>query len=359
MKKFYISLAAVAVVGSAWAQKEAAQTSQELLDAGYVDVTPSYYKFYNGTTALDVMLRTDIESPAQPNLGNASFITSNFDDSNSDALFNSINLAQGNVIFGGAYWKTQDVLAKGFSLYDFGAPIGEVLILNGYQSNLAEALKNSLNLQTAPEIEKMELAFTGNQQIFWVLDYLTMNGQFVEDSEAQQVKVRVRFEINAFNNDMSSTAEAFNGLVKNDEQGNSTGTAQPVTFNEFANENGEWDPYQWMVYEVELPYNRLASYLRLTIMGNTADLNNGALLVRGLEIYEIPNSVDTGMQNAKYYRNWNIYTPEDGPSSAIDKINDNNSEVEFYNLQGVKISDPHNGIFIRKQGNETTKVLVK
>ncbi|MBD5186068.1 MAG: hypothetical protein HDS92_05610, partial [Bacteroidales bacterium] len=37
----------------------------------------------------------------------------------------------------------------------------------------------------------------------------------------------------------------------------------------------------------------------------------------------------------------------------------NVAPVEFYNLQGVRVMNPSNGIFIRRQGNEVTKVLVK
>lgn len=35
------------------------------------------------------------------------------------------------------------------------------------------------------------------------------------------------------------------------------------------------------------------------------------------------------------------------------------SPVEYYNLQGVRVAEPANGIFIRRQGSEVTKVLVK
>lgn len=33
--------------------------------------------------------------------------------------------------------------------------------------------------------------------------------------------------------------------------------------------------------------------------------------------------------------------------------------VEYYNLQGVRVADPRNGIFIKRQGNKATKVLMK
>ena len=48
-----------------------------------------------------------------------------------------------------------------------------------------------------------------------------------------------------------------------------------------------------------------------------------------------------------------------GVTVGLDKISDDsNSPVEFYNLQGVKISNPQKGIFIKKQGSKTTKLVL-
>ncbi len=38
---------------------------------------------------------------------------------------------------------------------------------------------------------------------------------------------------------------------------------------------------------------------------------------------------------------------------------DDNAPVEYYRLDGVKVSEPSNGIFIRRQGNKVIKVIVK
>ena len=38
-------------------------------------------------------------------------------------------------------------------------------------------------------------------------------------------------------------------------------------------------------------------------------------------------------------------------------IENNDCAVEYYNLQGVRVSNPENGIFIRRQGNKTIKVI--
>ena len=53
------------------------------------------------------------------------------------------------------------------------------------------------------------------------------------------------------------------------------------------------------------------------------------------------------------------YTLKIDESTAVSEINtDANAPVEYYNLQGVKVENPANGIFIRKQGSKTTKVVL-
>ncbi len=43
---------------------------------------------------------------------------------------------------------------------------------------------------------------------------------------------------------------------------------------------------------------------------------------------------------------------------SVSGISDENAPVEYYNLNGMKVSDPSNGIFIRRQGNTATKVIL-
>lgn len=46
-------------------------------------------------------------------------------------------------------------------------------------------------------------------------------------------------------------------------------------------------------------------------------------------------------------------------SSAIDDVTlDENAPVEYYNLQGVKVENPDKGIYIKKQGAKTSKVVL-
>ena len=41
------------------------------------------------------------------------------------------------------------------------------------------------------------------------------------------------------------------------------------------------------------------------------------------------------------------------------QIDNTTAPVEYFNLQGVRVANPENGLYIRRQGNEATKVLVK
>ena len=46
-------------------------------------------------------------------------------------------------------------------------------------------------------------------------------------------------------------------------------------------------------------------------------------------------------------------------ATAIESVAvDANAPVEYYNLQGVKVANPENGLFIKKQGNKATKVIL-
>lgn len=54
------------------------------------------------------------------------------------------------------------------------------------------------------------------------------------------------------------------------------------------------------------------------------------------------------------------FNDPDSSTSAVSKVEaDENAPVEYYNLQGVKVAEPANGIFIRKQGAKTTKVAIR
>lgn len=50
--------------------------------------------------------------------------------------------------------------------------------------------------------------------------------------------------------------------------------------------------------------------------------------------------------------------PNADVAGIADIILDNNFQVEYYNLQGIKVENPSNGIFIKRQGSKTTKIII-
>lgn len=55
----------------------------------------------------------------------------------------------------------------------------------------------------------------------------------------------------------------------------------------------------------------------------------------------------------------NVTFTTDKMAGVSDITVDDNAAAEYYRLDGVKVSEPSNGIYIRRQGNKVTKVIVK
>ena len=45
--------------------------------------------------------------------------------------------------------------------------------------------------------------------------------------------------------------------------------------------------------------------------------------------------------------------------TGVESVEINNAPIEYYNLQGVKVENPSNGIFIKVQGDKVTKGYIK
>lgn len=57
---------------------------------------------------------------------------------------------------------------------------------------------------------------------------------------------------------------------------------------------------------------------------------------------------------------WKFTVPNEGIQTGVEVIEptEENAPVEFYNLQGARVANPEHGIFIRRQGSKTTKVIL-
>lgn len=87
---------------------------------------------------------------------------------------------------------------------------------------------------------------------------------------------------------------------------------------------------------------------KLNIVDNPTNAGKTVVILGSLEAYfSAP-----GVKNAQYVSGLG--------ETGIDNITaDSNATTEYYNLQGVRVANPENGLYIRRQGNTVTKVFVK
>ncbi len=68
-------------------------------------------------------------------------------------------------------------------------------------------------------------------------------------------------------------------------------------------------------------------------------------------------NIKTGViENACWLTKGNNYS---GVNDIRQDNVDENAPVEYYNLQGIRVAEPTNGLYIRRQGNTTSKVIIK
>ena len=88
----------------------------------------------------------------------------------------------------------------------------------------------------------------------------------------------------------------------------------------------------------------------------------------GNSVISIPNCRFTYTNDMTRLRKWTgredamkatITFNESGSGVADIEADDVNALIEYFNLQGVKVANPENGVFIRRQGDKVSKVVVK
>lgn len=75
-------------------------------------------------------------------------------------------------------------------------------------------------------------------------------------------------------------------------------------------------------------------------------------------ILYVPKGYESAYSSATFWENFMNISGKDIVSGTEVNIFNENLPVEYYNLNGVKVVNPKNGIFIKKQGNKTTKVVL-
>lgn len=60
-----------------------------------------------------------------------------------------------------------------------------------------------------------------------------------------------------------------------------------------------------------------------------------------------------------FIRDIKVTAPELISTSVVESLMDENAPVEYFNLQGMRVVEPENGIYIVKQGNKISKKVIK
>ena len=83
--------------------------------------------------------------------------------------------------------------------------------------------------------------------------------------------------------------------------------------------------------------------------------NNGTVTCTGTAVSEVKIDDTTGTQNIQ------TITVKYGlvDSGIADIEAEENGAVEYFNLQGVRVAEPANGLYIRRAGNKVEKVIVR
>ncbi len=283
-----------------------------------------------------------------------------------------------------------DAIKKGFSLVDLGGSCGKVLVLNGLGSKLEDALKAEGANVTVPQLDQLP----GLPIFHWipnpaVLEPLAMGNE--------HLTVRCSIEFNLYHN-VPADAAPLGNLFMNDDESNarenangklhdpwnmknfwytwadkSDETSDPFDqtdtsawYDEDAGEGAtatpHWNPNRWMVFEFDFSMSakdadaedwNYAPRLKMEIAQGFLN-GGGAILIRSVKFSEVK---DEGIPAGTSRYAWNWYTFGAGAGVENVAVDNSNAPAEYFNLQGVRVNNPENGVFICRQGNKVTKVV--
>jgi hypothetical protein len=76
-----------------------------------------------------------------------------------------------------------------------------------------------------------------------------------------------------------------------------------------------------------------------------------------ITIRNIDDQLKSGKALRWHFDNVKVYAQEGSGVAGIEA--EENAPVEYYNLQGIRVANPENGLYIVKQGNKVTKRVIK
>lgn len=323
------------------------------------DITPANYKF---TTAKAIPwypgVVTDPNIKPGASLGEGGvWGDMNFAEYYNDGLFVNASATQNTD-------ELQEAFRSGWSLVNLGGEVGQVLCFAGKASGIVEYLTENY-----PEMSENWSKIT--------VDPLTVGrfnwNVYMQPNYPGDGYMHVKFMYNVY----SSTLGQGNGIwtqlgIETNSNGYGNSWNESVNFpdseDDFAAkwEDGSmqetpegdpiWDPTQWRQVEFNQAIGGDWPFRIRFFAEPNSVWDNYAFFMRDLEITFYEGEESPGCNyTVEMVTVDDIFTPSAGVESLID---DANAPVEYYNLQGVKVANPEKGIYIKKQGSKSTKVIL-
>lgn len=279
----------------------------------------------------------------------------------------------------------QAAFRNGWSIVDMGGNVGKVACFAGK----ASGLKDQLMAQAPDMAENWEaVAVDEEATAGWQL-HIWMDPATCPSASEGYIHVKMVYNVYSStalagnklfqNMAISTNQNGLNGVLADGTRPNVWAESQPVLNNVLENgcikryeDDGEpeldeneqaiWDPTIWKVLEFDFAIadaDDAGLYtpgrLRINAMNGNV-WNNYGFLLKELSFTQME-----GYPTATNFSYSEISLSPFGPSSVgVESIIDQNENapVEYYNLQGVKVVNPEKGIYIKKQGNKSSKVVL-
>lgn len=128
-------------------------------------------------------------------------------------------------------------------------------------------------------------------------------------------------------------------------QGNDGETPLVIKFNDTDASATNWEGTDLWYDSAEdvMAHNVVTSYFEVK--------EDGKLSIR------MEKTSKAGMQNRFAFKSFALSYLGTDNSGISNVAAESNAPVEYYNLQGVRVANPDNGIFVRRQGNKVSKVV--
>lgn len=352
MKQILLSLAAMAAVGTAYAQD--------------IDLTPSNYKYAERQVGQETIAKffTGANIPAPCD----AIVSENYNN----GLF---------VVAGGQFANDKQPYAKdlqaGTSIVDLGGEVGKVLCINGANSKYNDKYKMDY-----PQC-------TGTLNWF-NFDWFTDPNNTPTDGGSADAErnIRVRVVFNVYSNTPDETANVINSAYMMTNQGNvmpagsNTADGVAVTTGEFIetyaddgtpveDDNGDYiyDPTKWMVYEwdtycPESEGEKLSTPMRLKMEMNQGNLAGCTMFIKEVSFTKLAANTDPISGNTRRKTFKKLAVDPQAVATAISGINAAaaGGAKEVYTLGGTRVNAAKalgQGVYIVKENGKTAKMIIK